>query len=75
MTINKTALAVAYCDEHRKLLYLTRKHAKQIARRHPEHKTAYRCSEQPDLWHIGAPHPLVLSGAKTKDELKQPRSM
>ena len=70
MAINKTALAVAYCDLHRKLLYLNRKQARQIARRHPDHKTAYRCSERPDLWHIGTPHPLVIAGKMTKDELR-----
>jgi hypothetical protein len=70
MTVNKTALAVAWCDQHRKLSYRSRKDARKVARRHTDHKIAYRClPNHPDLWHVGSIHPLVLAGAKTKDEL------
>ena len=71
MTLNKTASAGGWCDIHQKLLYYTRKEARKIARLHPEHKTPYRCQVQPDMWHIGGPHKLVLAGVKTKDEIYQ----
>lgn len=74
MTINKTASAAAWCEDHRKLLYYSRKEARRIARLHPEHKTPYRCKTQTNMWHIGAPHPLVLAGEKTRDQIYQRKS-
>lgn len=72
MAINKTAIAVNWCEEHRKLSYASRKDARKVARRHPEHKTPYRCMpNNPHLWHIGALHPLVLQGLKGKSQIKR----
>jgi hypothetical protein len=71
MVINKTAIATSWCEHHRKLSYISRKVARRVARRHPEHKSPYRCTEQPELWHIGALHPLVLQGIKGRGQTKK----
>jgi hypothetical protein len=62
--------SIAWCEDHQKLLYFTRKEARRAARRHPEHKTPYRCSVLTGLWHVGALHPLVIAGEKTKDQIR-----
>jgi hypothetical protein len=72
MTINKTAIAVAWCDEHQKLLYGSRKEARVVARRHKgQHKSAYPCDPDKWYWHVGELHPLVVAGVKTRDEVKK----
>lgn len=66
--LNKTALAVSWCDTHRKLCYTDRKRARTAARRHPEHKNSYRCTDNLALWHIGTLPDEVKHGHMTKDE-------
>lgn len=71
MAINKTGIAVGWCDVHRKLLYAKRKDARIVANRHRgEHKSPYVCEEYPEHWHIGTLHPLIVSGERTRDEIK-----
>lgn len=72
MAVNKTALAVAYCNDHAKLLYANRKAARVIARRHRgEHKSPYECEYWPGHWHVGNLHPLVVAGVRTRAEVKK----
>lgn len=63
-----TALASAWCEFHGKLSYESRRRAKQVARGHADHKSVYRCSQNPMLWHVGGLAPEVLHGEKTRDE-------
>jgi hypothetical protein len=59
MNAGKSYLAVTWCEAHEKLCYTSRKRARQIARRHPEHKSTFRCSVNENLWHIGTlPDPI-----------------
>ena len=71
---SKTAHSIARCEVHvgstgkHKLLYTSRRVARQIAKLHGEHKGVYRCSEQPDLWHVGRLPEAVRHGHLTKSE-------
>lgn len=59
MKVTRTYLSVTYCETHHKLSYTSRKRARQIARRHSEHKGVYRCKDNEDLWHVGSlPDPV-----------------
>lgn len=61
-----------WCPEHRKLVYFTRKKAREAAKKlHPnEHKMAYRCQEDNSgRWHYGTCPPAMFQGKKTRSEL------
>jgi hypothetical protein len=71
MKIKHTSYAFGWCEVHGKLLYDSRKRAREVARaRHPsKHKSPYRCTNQPMFWHYGEVPPVVFSGQKTRDEV------
>lgn len=62
--------AIAWCEYHEKLMYPTRKAARQAAKSHGVHKGAYRCD--PDavfvFWHIGGLPEEIRRGHLTRDQ-------
>jgi hypothetical protein len=67
----KIPVAVAYCDEHEKLLYKSRSDAKRIAKEHHPRKSEYRCAHRPQYWHVGSLPPSVIRGETSRDQLFQ----
>jgi endonuclease I len=66
-----TMIAVAWCNDHNKLAYGSRKDARRAARKNPDtHKSAYRCETHPGTWHNGALHPSVIAGARGRRDFK-----
>lgn len=68
MTVNKTRLAIGWCEEHEKLEYTSRKRARHVARQHHPSKSTYRCDVNPQLWHVGSLPSIVKQGHVDKDE-------
>ena len=64
----RSALAIGYCSDHDKLLYVDRKTARRAAKAHPTHKNEFQCSVNPLMWHIGELPPAVIRGEMTRDE-------
>lgn len=54
---------VAWCPDHEKYLWISKKEAKLAARlHHPrERLTPYRCETRDGLWHYGHLNPLVIT--------------
>jgi hypothetical protein len=65
----RNATALGWCTTHKKLLYLSRKDAKRIAKRHPGHKSPFPCSDNEELWHNGELGLRVIRGEATRDEV------
>jgi hypothetical protein len=66
--MKRISLSVGYCHDCEKLWYTDRRRARAVARQHPEHKSVYRCSVNPNLWHVGGLHPRVMEGQFTRTE-------
>jgi hypothetical protein len=64
----KSARSVTWCEKHQKLSYVSRKDARRIASRLPEHKTPYRCEFSDNLWHIGGLPARVKYGEMDRKE-------
>lgn len=71
MNVQSLAGRCSLCE---KWLYWTRRQARQQAKQHPTHKSAYRCPHNESLWHIGELHSGVVAGVYTRDEIYQPRA-
>jgi hypothetical protein len=67
MSVNKTAAAIGYCDQCEKLSYVDRKSARHVARKHRDHKQAYRCPHSM-FWHVGELPEPIRKGYVTRDE-------
>jgi hypothetical protein len=66
--MKRSARAMGWCTTDEKLLYVNRKMARKAAKEHPEHKSEYRCSANPGLWHIGGVPGAVIRGEMTRRE-------
>lgn len=66
---NKQHRAFGWCDWCQKLTYADRGTARQVAKLHyTEHKTAYACPEQPNMYHIGELRQSIINGTNTRSE-------
>ena len=66
--MKRSSRAMGWCTKDGKLLYASRKVARQAAREHVSHKNEYQCSEIPGLWHIGEVPERVIRGEMTRNE-------
>lgn len=69
MTHN-TRTAIGWCEACEKLLYPSRKAAREGAKGHGEHKGAYRCEYHTvfEFWHIGGLPSDIRRGHVTRDQ-------
>ena len=66
---NKNATSIGWCERCAKHLYITRREARAVARRHgSSHKAVYSCPANDNFWHIGELSPVVISGAVSRDD-------
>jgi hypothetical protein len=66
---NKNFRSIGFCEVCGKQLYADRSTAKQVCRLFPgEHKTPYRCPDQPLFFHIGGLSKQVISGEYERDD-------
>ena len=66
--MSRASAAMGWCPVHGKLLYVDRKTARKVSRRHPSHKNEFPCAVNPAMWHIGELPPEVVSGEVTRGE-------
>lgn len=67
--MRRSSHAFGFCELHQKLLYLTRKQARKVARSHKEdHKSVYECPVHPKLYHVGGVPDEVIRGEMTRSE-------
>ena len=64
---NKIKLAIGYCPYHSKLLYMSRKDARKVARQHHPTKSVYPCSVMEGYFHVGRLDPMVKQGHISKE--------
>ncbi len=62
--------AIGWCEVHEKLLYPSRKAAREGAKGHGEHQGAYRCDAQDVFvfWHVGGLPIDIRHGHVSRDE-------
>lgn len=66
---NKNANSIGWCEPCWKHLYITRKEARAIARRHPTHKAVYQCPSNDNFFHVGELSPQVIRGDRSRGEV------
>lgn len=67
--MKRSGRAMGWCPVCGKLLYATRKVARQAAREHPDrHMNEFRCDANPAMWHIGGVPDAVIKGEITRSE-------
>lgn len=59
---SRHATALGFCETHDKLLYTSRKKARNVARQHTKHMSVYQCSVTTHLWHVGSLALTVIQG-------------
>jgi hypothetical protein len=65
---SKMAGALGYCDDCKKLTYMSRKEARLVAKNHRPHKQAYKCPHYDQFWHIGDLPEPIKRGFVTREE-------
>lgn len=62
---------IGYCEVCGKRRYGSRKAAKAVARRMPDHQVPYRCPRQREYWHTGHLAKPIIHGIASKEDIYQ----
>jgi hypothetical protein len=68
MARTRTAAAIGYCEDCKKLTYLSRDDARKVGKRHQPHKNAYPCPFYDQFFHVGDLPLVIKQGHVTRDE-------
>lgn len=65
-----TRTAIGWCEYHEKLMYPSRKAAREASKGHGQHKGAYRCDPEAVFvfWHIGGLPVEIRHGHVTREQ-------